>query len=140
MSFLLLNCKSDSETKKVEFFLQTFNRNIANYKVICFVPVNGCGSCIENTLIFAKRTGSDFLLVLSSLFQKSIDNAVENDQLNQIEYISDSKSLATKSGLVSEIAPCFYFLKDGKVVKKFDLSTTYDKVSILKDVEKYLAE
>jgi hypothetical protein len=139
LSIIIIGC-SDKETIQLDDFLKSFNLNIKDYKVICFVPVSGCNSCIDPSLNYAKNHHDKFLLVMSSIYKKTIDYTIERVQMKHNYYVSDFHNFAPKSGLTTEIAPYFYFLKDGKVVRKFDLSTTPDKKGILKDVEKYLSE
>jgi hypothetical protein len=119
-------------------YIKSFNLNIKNYKVICFVAVDGCGSCIDPSLNYAKAEHENFLLVLTSIHKKSIDYTIERIHINHNNFIIDHKNLACKNGLSTQIAPCFYFLRNGKVDKKVDLSTIPDKVSILKEVDDYL--
>ncbi len=137
---LSFGCKTDKEYEKLNNYLKSFNLNIINYKVICIIPVDGCGSCIDPSLNYAKNHHKKFLLVMSSIYKKSVDFTIERVQIKHTNYISDFHNLASKMGLTSEIAPYFYFLKDGFIFKKVDWSTTPDKVNILKEVEKYLAE
>jgi hypothetical protein len=138
--FLSFGCKTDKETIKLDNFLKSFNLNIKDYKVICIVPIDGCGSCIDPSLKYAKTDHENFLLVMSSIYKKSIDYTIEKLDIKNANFISDFHNLAPKSGLTTEIAPYFYFLKDGKVVREVDLSKIPDKKSILKEVEKYLSE
>lgn len=143
ISFLLIlisGCGANKETTNLENYLKSFNLNINDYKVICIVPVDGCGSCIDPSLNYAKNHHKKFLLVMSSIYKKSVDFTIERVQIKHTNYISDFHNLASKMGLTSEIAPYFYFLKDGFIFKKVDWSTTPDKVNILKEIEKYLAE
>lgn len=134
------SCNTDDETNKLDTFLKSFKVDIKNYKVICVVPADGCGSCINPSLVYAKQANKMFLLVLSSMYKKSISHTINKAQLKHTGFISDFHNKAIKSGLATEMAPCFYFVKDGKVVRKFDSSTTFDKKRILEEVDKYLTE
>jgi hypothetical protein len=138
--FYSISCKKDEDTLKIQAFVQSFSLNVENYKVICIVPVDGCASCIDPSLNYAKKNSKGFLLVMSSIYKKSIDYTIDRIQLNHENFISDYHNLALKSGLSTEIAPCFYFLRKGVLIKKVDLFPLTDKTSILKDVDKYLAE
>ncbi len=134
---LSLGC-TNSDPTMLDNYIKSFNLNIKNYKVICFVAVDGCGSCIDPSLNYAKAEHENFLLVLTSIHKKSIDYTIERIHINHNNFIIDHKNLACKNGLSTQIAPCFYFLRNGKVDKKVDLSTIPDKVSILKEVDDYL--
>lgn len=134
----VFSCTNKSETKRLSSFLQVYSEDIKNYKVICFIPADGCTSCIYPSIDYSKKTDKDFLLVLSSIFKKSIKYIKEVKQIEESKSVSDSLNLATSSGLVSLESPCFYFLKNGNIVKIVDLSTTLDKTSVLKEVDKFL--
>jgi hypothetical protein len=140
ISFLLIlisGCGANKETTNLENYLKSFNLNINDYKVICIVPVDGCGSCIDPSLKYAKDTRKDYLLIMSSMFKKSIEYTIERLQINSKNYISDNNNLAQEAGLVTAFAPCYYFLRYGEVVKKFDLSKTNNKTGILDEVEQF---
>lgn len=134
------NCTMDPETEKLGSFLTSFAIDIKSFKVICFVPADGCSSCINPSIEYSKKASKDFLMVLSSLYKKSINYIIEQKKIEEAKIISDSQNLASSIGLVSFVSPCFYFLKNGHVVKKVDLSTTFDKTSVFKDVDKYLSK
>lgn len=132
------SCGKVNETKKLDSYLHSFGVDLKNYKVVCVVPVDGCSSCITPTLDYSKNAGNDFLLVLSSIYQKSIDYVLEAKNIEKSKIVFDSQNLAASRGLVQIVAPCFYFLKNGHVIKIVDSSTILDKTSVLKEVEQYL--
>lgn len=134
------SCGKVNETKKLNSYLQSFGLDLKNYKVICFVPADGCSSCIEPSLDYSKKAGKDFLLVLSSIYEKSINYIIEAKKIEKSKIVYDSKNLAASSGLVQIVSPCFYFLKNGHVVKIVDLSNTLDKTSVLKEVDKFMSK
>lgn len=136
----IFSCTNKNETKSLSTFLQIYSEDIKNYKVICFIPSDGCTSCIYPSVDYSKKAGKDFLLVLSSRFKKSINYIKEFKQIEESKSISDSLNLAERSGFVSQVSPSFYFLKNGHIVKIVDLSNTLDKTSILKEVEKFLSK
>lgn len=53
--FYSISCKKDEDTLKIQAFVQSFSLNVENYKVICIVPVDGCASCIDPSLNYAKK-------------------------------------------------------------------------------------
>jgi hypothetical protein len=138
----ILGCSTDAGTKKLNTFLQTFSVDIKNYKIVCFVPADGCHSCIDPTInYYCKKNDRKFLIILSSSYKKSIDFIIETMKINTSGIITDDKNLAAKNQLVkTSIAPYFYFLEDGHVIKEYDVQTTFDKTSILKEVDKYLVK
>jgi hypothetical protein len=135
-----ISCVKVEESKKLYSYLESFGVDLKNYKVVCFVPVDGCGSCIDPSINYSKNASNDFLLVLSSYHTKSIDFIIETKKLNKSKIVCDSKNLAEINQLVSFPSPFFYFVKKGRIFKTFDLSKTPDKVSVLKEVDKYLSK
>lgn len=135
--FHIQACTRDKETNNLEKYLQSFNKNINDYKVICFVPVDGCGSCINPSLTYARDAREDYLLVMTSMFRKSIDNTIERVQIMNNNYISDPENIGQQKGLVTPFAPCYYFLRLGEVIKKYDLAQTGNKSEILNEVERF---
>jgi hypothetical protein len=140
MLLIFARCENDNEFKKLENYLSTNSKNINNYKVICFVPIDGCGSCIEPSINYAKVANEKLLLVLTSIYKKSINLSIENYNITRKDLITDVKNKASMNGFVTNIAPCYYFIKDGSIIKKVDLSTIPDKKSIIEEVHRYLNE
>ena len=62
------------------------------------------------------------MLVLTSLFSKSIRNTVETYHLDTGRMLVDEKNKAVSLQLLLPTAPCFYFIEDGIVQKRADLS------------------
>jgi hypothetical protein len=129
-----------SDTRRLDMYLASFGEDIKDYKVICFVPVEGCDNCISPALGYSKKASKDFLLVLCSLYNKSIDFTIRQNELDRSEIILDSHNLAASSGLVQLTAPCYYFITNGRVVKIEDSSTTFDKISVLNEVDVFLSK
>ncbi len=130
-------CNKDQESSKLKDYLKTYNLNINDYKVICFVPVDGCGPCINPSLNYARNARQDYLLVMSSMFRKSIDNTIERVQISNKNYVSDYNNLAQETGMVTPFAPCYYFLRYGEIIRKYDLTQTNDKTGILSELEQF---
>lgn len=135
---LLCGCVKSRETDRLDSYLQTFGYNIEDYRIVCFVPVDGCSSCIAPTLNFSQKTRSDFLLVLSSIYTKSVNHVLEIGEFEDVKLICDTRNDAEISGFVQTIAPSYYYLKNGRIIKKVDSSKTLDKASVLADVENFL--
>jgi hypothetical protein len=134
-----ISCQKNEETIKLDSFLKAFNLHISDFKVVCIVPIDGCGSCIDPSLNYSKNASKGFLLVLSSLYRKSFENTIERHQLDINKFIPDNKNLASEKGLVSPTAPCYYFINKGEVIRKTDLSYFLDKESIVQDVKEFLS-
>jgi hypothetical protein len=135
-----LSCCNVKETKKLDLYLKPYGINIIDYKVICIVPADGCGSCIDPSINYSRSANKNFLLVMSSIYKKSMDSIIELKQINVSNIVLDSENLAAENGLVSFVSPCFYFLKNGRIIKKVDLNLTYDKTSVFTEVDKFLSK
>jgi hypothetical protein len=140
---IMLACagnKKEDEGKLLTEYLNSFERNADEYKVVCFVPVDGCVACIDPSLQYAKTGQKKYLLVLTSMFKKSLAYTTERLQIGHLGHIQDSKNKAIGMGLVSSFSPCYYFLENGKITKKVDLDKSKDKTQILAEVDRYLME
>ncbi len=144
--FLLLclftiSCNNNEGKDNLRDFTNNYHINSKKYKVICFLPADGCSHCIDPTLDYMQVSGEKFLLVLSYYEKKeSVDEVLKTRHINRSKVLIDTDHIAIKNLLMTPIAPCFYFLKRGRVVKKIDLTNTSDKSSVLKEVEEYIAD
>ena len=138
--FWISGCSVNEETKVISGYLEGYGKDISDYGVICFVPADGCSSCIGPSLNYSITAGKDFLLVLTSLYYKSINTTVEAYHLDMDRIIVDEKNKAVSLQLLLPTAPSFYFIEDGVVIKKADLSKTYDKTGILTEADKFLGK
>jgi len=80
--FRITGCSVNKETRIISEYLEGYGKEISSYKIICFVPADGCSSCIEPSLNYSLTAGEDYLLVLTSLYSKSIHNTVETYHLD----------------------------------------------------------
>ncbi len=135
----LIGCSGDSDTKRLSGYLERFGKNIDNYKIVCIVPADGCGSCIAPSLEYSRTAGEDFLLILTSVFEKSIKQIIDTYRIDPGGVILDHDNLAVSYQLVIPTAPSYYFIEKGKVVRVADLSKTYDKTGILTEVDKFMS-
>lgn len=140
--FLLIlftfNCKNDIKTKDLDYFLHSYGADIKDYRVVCIVPADGCSSCIDPSLDYSLKYKNGFLLVLSSIYKKSINEILNSKKLDTAKVMLDPKNLSVSMGLVSIVSPCYYFLRDGKIVKIADMIYSTDKVGVLKEVDLFL--
>lgn len=135
---LFPGCSTNEETRVISEYLDNYGKSLKDFKVICFVPAEGCESCIQPTLEYSKTAGDDFLLILTSHFNKAIISVVEHYHLDLDKVIIDSKNNAVTQQLVLPTAPCYYFVDKSTIIKKADLAKTYDKSGILIEVTKFL--
>lgn len=134
------SCSNIQVNKNLESYFDSYNINIKKFKVISFVPIEGCSSCIAPTIDYSRKADSSFLIVLSSISEKTIDYFIERNNLYKSIIIRDFQNLATENGFVPITAPKYYFLKNGKVIKSIDLTNIEDKYSIIREVETYLKD
>jgi hypothetical protein len=139
-SVIFLACHSEAPTYELENYLNSFNLKIYQYKVICIVPVDGYGKYINPSLIYAKDSRNDFLLVMSSKFKKSIENTAERLLFQEKNYICDYNNLARQKDLVDAYAPSYYFIRYGEVIKRKDIATEGEKTEIFDEVENFFIE
>jgi len=140
LCLLTVSCKQDKMMVSLNDFTKNYQISSKNYKVICFLPADGCSSCIDPTLNYVQNANEEFLMVLSYYENKeSMNGILASKNINRSTVLIDTDHLAIKNFLVTPIAPCFYFLRKGRVIKKVDLTDTYDKTSVLKEVEEYIA-
>jgi len=137
--YLISGCNTSNETKILSSYLHSFGVELNHYKVVAFVPSDGCSACITPTLDYIKNGNDCFLVVISSISEKTINHIVQSNRIDTLHVIKDSHDLAAEMGFVPIIAPRYYFIKRGRIVKSIDLSEINDKVSILGEVDKYLA-
>ncbi len=135
---LAISCSKDDETKKLTSFMESFSVNLKSYKVVCFVPADGCFDCIDPTLTYSKKGNNSYLMVLSSLYTKSIDGIIEFKNIDRSKIVIDDTNLAASLGLVPFTAPSYYFLKKGHIIKSIDATGAADKNSIIEEVDKFL--
>lgn len=137
-AFTVCSCSNTDESKRLENYLSEFNRNINEFKVISFVPANGCNSCVMPTLEFSRGENDNYLLVISSISKKTINHVIQIYKLNESKIVKDTLDLAAKAGFVPLTAPSYFFLKNGHIEKVLDLSNESDKLSSLTEVKDYL--
>jgi hypothetical protein len=130
LAIFSFSCASDIEDIELEGYLKSHNLKITDYKIICIVPVEGYGKYIDPSLNSAKNQRSDFLLVMASDFKKSIEHTIERLQIQDTGYVCDYHNIAREKGLVGSLAPCYYFMRYGKIVKKVDLSEARNRNEI----------
>ena len=53
---LLTACSINPETKVISDYLEGYGKDIGNYRVIFFVPADGCSSCVETSLTYSETT------------------------------------------------------------------------------------
>lgn len=135
---IILSCTVNPETKIIAKYLDSYGKELKDYKVICFVPADGCDICIEPSLRYSVTAENEFLLVLISRYWKSIRSIIEQYHLDLDKILVDEENKVVNLGLLIPTAPCFYFIKDGVVVIRADLSKTYDKEAVLIEVSRFI--
>jgi hypothetical protein len=136
----LLSCRNAKIDKELNEYLRNFDVDIKTCKVVCIVPADGCMSCSMPSLEYASKGNSNFLLVLTSNFQKSIDLLIEsNPNVLNSRVVIDSDNLALKNRLLFVTSPSIYLIKNGRVEKLIDLSEYKYQEEIFKEIDQYLS-
>lgn len=139
LSILVISsCKEKKTNQEIQTYLGSFDIEPKAYKVILFVPADGCTKCIYPSIDFYSRSKDSTLLVLSSTFDKSINLILKTKNLDSSKILCDSKNLAATMNLVDVVSPYIYLLKKGRVRKIFDLSKVNDQSKIFIEVDKHL--
>lgn len=137
---LLTSCYKVQITKNLDEYLKDYGVDINTCKVVSIVPADGCLNCCLPSIDYTKKHNKDYLLVLTSNFQKSINLVLEtHSYILGSKIVLDNNNLAQKKQLVFITSPTIYFIKNGKVKKKIDLSESVDQISAFKEVDKFLA-
>lgn len=136
--FIVYSCSSSKDSQNLRGFVQNYNKELDLFKVVFIIPAGGCGECIGPFINYAGNKKENILLVISSYRRKEVNDLIANFKIKTKNIILDHNNLASKSRLVSTIAPSIYFIKDGHVIRKFDTEKTLDKTSILNAVLDYL--
>lgn len=134
----ILSCHSDNNYQKLGDYLIKFEKEINNYKVVAFVPVDGCSSCLISTIEYSKSADDRFLLVLNSISEKTNKFFIKLNKIDTLKIISDSHNLAGEMGFVPLNAPRYVFINNKRIVKSIDLTDILDKSVVLKDVDMFL--
>lgn len=111
----MTRCSGDEFTPRIKCYLKEFGKSIADYRIICISPAEGCSTCIDPSLEYSRTAGDDFLLVLTSVYEKSIRFTIKTKMLDSTRIVIDHDNLAVSYQLVIPTAPCYYFIEKGKV-------------------------
>lgn len=133
-------CCCNKETQVLDSYLKTFSLDLKNYKVISFIPADGCYSCLQPTLEYSKNANHRFLLVISSISQKSIDSVIKSVNAENSFIVQDPENIAAESGLVPLTTPRYYLVHAGRIVKILDVKSETDKEKNLEEVKEYLSK
>lgn len=138
---ICLNCCCKTDIAQcLKSYLNSFGYDLIKLKVVCIVPADGCVSCINPFLDYSKNSNNGYLLVLSSIYEKSIDYIIEVKEFDKTRILCDSEDLAVSKGLVNVISPMVYFIKDGHLLKVVDTSTVPDRTSLVNEMNTFLVE
>ena len=118
--------QSNAEVESLNQFVAELEIDISDYKSILFIPLEGCGSCIENGVDFYKNhcENDEVLFVFCTYQPHAYDYLRNNERAN---VVIDKRNIAIKHRVLST-APVaykrenseFHFL--GTATRRFDLS------------------
>lgn len=138
---ILLGCTENTkETKTLSFYLHSYGIDIKNYKVISFIPANGCYSCILPAIELAKESNQGYLLVISANSQKSIDDIIYSANVKEIFILNDPENEAAKLGLVPITTARYYIIQNGQIEEILDINAESDKIKHLAKIRKLISK
>lgn len=137
-SILFISCSSRNVTKGLKEYLSIFEKDIDKFKIVCIIPVDGCKSCILPSLNYFVEEKDECLLVLASYYTKSLNQILEQRNLNISNILVDYKNISGSMKLVFDTAPSIYFLRNGNVIRKVDLSKISDQKFDFMEIDKHL--
>jgi hypothetical protein len=140
LATMFIACGKSDDTKRLKSYLSAWGHDIRNFKIVCFVPVDGCVSCINPFLDYSKDSEDCYLLVLNSIYEKSIKHAISIKGLDSNRILSDAKILGIVYGLVDAIYPSVYFIKEGSVISVVNASTVPDKTVLFNEMNRVLSD
>lgn len=135
---MFIACGKSDDTKRLKSYLSAWGHDIRNFTIICFVPADGCVSCINPFLDYSKDSEDCYLLVLNSIYKKSISYTIAAKGLDSNRALGDSKNEAIKRGLGDFTYPVVYFIKDGSVARVENTSTVPDKTVLFSEMNRFL--
>lgn len=138
MIFIFLGCNTNHDSQKLKDYLNKFGRDINDIKVIAFVPVDGCSSCLISTIEYSKTVNDGFLMVLSSFSEKTNDFFIKLNAIDESKIINDTNNLAATMGFVPLTAPRYYFVMNGRIVRSIDFTEIPDKIDVLKKIKNFM--
>ena len=115
---LLLIAGCDKKSGKEEFLSTLIKYETSGKQVLLFVPLDGCGTCIQNSSKFIneKLLNTEFLKAYTySLYNKKYKQ-FDSRVLQCDRFVQDPESKIL-SALKVEQKPRAIFLKDGKIVE-----------------------
>lgn len=138
LAIMFIACGESDDTKRLKSYLSAWGHDISNFTIVCFVPVDGCVSCINPFLDYSKDSEDCYLLVLNSIYEKSIRYTIAAKGLDIKRVLGDAKNDAIKHGLGDFTYPVVYFVKDGSVTRVENTSTVPDKAVLFSEMNRFL--
>ncbi len=119
-----------TEQEQLDKFCKKFATDINN-KIVLFVPMDGCGSCVESAAGFVKKTHENkaFTFCLSSFFRKTIETKFDSTLLAQTNVIQDIGSYSINLNLMFN-APVAYVMNENEIDTVIHIGnpSEYDKL------------
>ena len=138
LATIFITCGRTDDTKRLKSYLSTWGYDICKFRIVCFIPVDGCVSCINPFLDYSKNHYDCYLLVLYSIYEKSISHTIAAKGLDSKRVLSDAKNEAIKHGLGDFTYPVVYFIKDGSDTREENTSTVPDKAVLFSEMNRFL--
>ncbi|HOM41839.1 MAG TPA: hypothetical protein PK064_13100 [Bacteroidales bacterium] len=136
----LLSCKNYRESNKLISFLSEYNVTLNTCKVIIIIPAEACSSCIKLSFEYIKGINSDYLLVLSSCYGKSINYLIENYCLDKTKLLIDKKNMASALWLIEPTGPTIYLVRNKRIYKKYEAEKILKNPEIFIEINTFLTD
>ncbi|HOU30221.1 MAG TPA: hypothetical protein P5320_06650 [Bacteroidales bacterium] len=109
-------------------------------KVIIIIPAEACSSCIKLSFEYIKGINSDYLLVLSSFYGKSINYLIENYCLDKTKLLIDKKNMASALWLIEPTGPTIYLVRNKRIYKKYEAEKILKNPEIFIEINTFLTD
>lgn len=97
--------------------------DLTKYEAVIFIPVEGCGSCILQSVSFLKSNSSNgkYCFIINANSSKESNIVIGEENMNLENVMLDSEYSSIRKGLVG-LKPVVYFLDKDKVIDRKELS------------------
>ena len=123
---LFISCQKQSNIDKL-----TENFNIAltsENTVVLLIPLSGCSSCINPSITFVKSNigKKNIICIVSSIGKKVIQFRFSDNEINNKNFISDTKSHAIDLKFIYN-KPVAFFISKKKLIKQIEFDAKNSK-------------
>jgi hypothetical protein len=140
ISLMAIISSCNSSSKELVRYLEELNININSEErnIIAIIPVNGCHTCIEET-IEALNNSADMskIKVIFPTFDKTQKLKYKKILSSKIEYFEDKKEEVYNLNLLNKTDPVLFFIKNGEIEKRIDYNFSLGKDFLNNEINKF---